>query len=38
LLAEGIGVKDEKVLAVTGHRDQIAHAVLETSRPAPSSR
>ncbi|HJW93442.1 MAG TPA: NAD(P)/FAD-dependent oxidoreductase [Thermoanaerobaculia bacterium] len=30
LLAEGIGVKDEKVLAVTGHGDQIAHAVLET--------
>ena len=30
LLAEGIGVKDEKVLALTGHGDQLAHAVLDT--------
>lgn len=30
LLAEGIDVKDEKVLALTGHEDQIGHAVLDT--------
>ena len=30
LLADGIGVKDEKVLALTGHGDQVAHAVLDT--------
>ena len=30
LLAEGVDVKDEKVLALTGHGDQLAHAVLDT--------
>jgi thioredoxin reductase len=30
LLAEGIDVKDEKLLALTGHGDQVQHAVLST--------
>jgi thioredoxin reductase len=35
LLAEGIDVKDEKVLALTGHGDQLAHAVLDTGERVP---
>jgi thioredoxin reductase len=30
LLAEGIDIKDEKLLALTGHGDQVSHAVLST--------
>jgi len=29
-LAEGIDIKDEKVLTLTGHGDQLSHAVLDT--------
>ncbi len=35
LLAEGIAVKDEKIIALTGEGDRVKHAVLETGERVP---
>jgi len=35
LFAEGIAVKDEKIIALTGHDDRVKHAVLATGERVP---